>query len=124
MKQNWKQQVGEWGEQRAAAFFARHGYDLVCMNYHCPHGEIDLIVFGHDELVFVEVKTRSNAVFGLPAAAVDARKQQKLMDSAQYYLQNEMEKETDWRIDVIAIQGKPFSEQAELIWYENAITGS
>ncbi len=77
---------GAQAEQIAARFLQRHGLTLVQTNYHCRFGEIDLILRDRETLVFAEVRQRSRGDFGGAAASIDARKQQKLILTAQHYL--------------------------------------
>lgn len=112
MAQTRKQQVGRWGENVAAYYLEKKGYQIMARNVRTPRGEIDLVVSqnapGTGCLVFVEVKTRTNDHFGLPEEAVDARKLEHLFLAAEAYLQDHPEwSGCDWRIDVIAIQGRP-----------------
>jgi putative endonuclease len=78
--------LGAQGEQRAASWYAAHGYVVVARNWRCPDGELDLIVASATELVFCEVKTRSSDRFGLPAEAVTAAKQRRLRRLAARFL--------------------------------------
>lgn len=64
----------------------QHGLKLIARNYRCRFGEIDLLLQEDETLVFVEVRMRSNADFGGAAASIDARKQAKLIRTAQHYL--------------------------------------
>lgn len=73
-----RQRLGARGEQLAADWYVRRGYDVVARNWRCREGELDLVVARDGELVFCEVKTRSSARFGLPAEAVTATKQRRL----------------------------------------------
>jgi putative endonuclease len=50
--------LGRRGERAAAAHLERLGYAILARNVRTRHGEIDLIAFHAQELVFVEVKTR------------------------------------------------------------------
>ncbi|MBU1424604.1 MAG: YraN family protein [Gammaproteobacteria bacterium] len=77
---------GARAEQLAAQFLQRHGLTLVQINYHCRFGEIDLILRDQETLVFAEVRQRSSNHFGGAAASIDARKQQRLILTAQHYL--------------------------------------
>jgi len=107
--QTHKQRIGGWGERVAAGFLERRGYRVLAQNVRTPYGELDLVTQSSGgELVFVEVKTRTNASFGLPEEAVDARKLEHLFRAAEHYLQeNTAYAGVEWRIDAIAIQGKP-----------------
>jgi putative endonuclease len=50
--------LGRLGERLAAAHLERLGFAIVARNVGTRYGEIDLIAFDGDALVFVEVKTR------------------------------------------------------------------
>ncbi|MDP2758945.1 MAG: YraN family protein [Sideroxyarcus sp.] len=78
--------AGAQAEQTAAQFLQRQGLRLVQANYHCRFGEIDLILRDGATLVFAEVRLRSRSNFGGAAASIDARKQHKLILTAQHYL--------------------------------------
>ena len=82
----YRQRLGERGEQLAADWYTRRGYEVVARNWRCRDGELDLVVRRPGELVFCEVKTRSSDRFGVPAEAVTARKQQRLRGLAARYL--------------------------------------
>lgn len=111
------QRVGRWGEQAAAEYLIGRGYEILARNVRTPHGEIDLIARIENVTVFVEVKARTSRAFSPPEFAVNPRKQQHMLDCAQYYTQqNEVD---HWQIDVIAVEmvnGKP-----EITHFENAL---
>lgn len=113
--------LGAWGEQQAVAHLVAHGLEVVERNYHTPYGELDLIVKQADELVFVEVKTRSSDTFGWPELALTRQKREHLLNAALYYLQQHPEFEGNWRVDVIAIRRSREKECSELIWIENVV---
>lgn len=77
---------GTQAEQWAAQYLQRHGLKPVAQNYRSRFGEIDLIMQDGATLVFVEVRLRRNADFGGAAASIDARKQQRIIRTAQQYL--------------------------------------
>ena len=66
------------------------------------HFEIDVIAEDNDELVFVEVKTRSSNQFGEPEDAVDYKKEKDLIRLADVYLEN-LQIEVLSRFDIISI---------------------
>lgn len=86
MKLN-KNNAGLVAEKIAETFLLKQGLKLITSNYHCPYGEIDLIMQDKESLVFVEVRLRTNTQFGSAAASITPQKQQKLMRTAQHYLQ-------------------------------------
>ena len=107
---NWKKELGEWGEDLALQYLMNKGYRLLNKNYRSREGEIDLIVLtptSHNPelLVFVEVKTRSNSVFGDPIEAVSEKKISRLKKAADYFLhQNAAYAELPCRFDVLGIE--------------------
>ncbi len=88
-------------------------------NYRTHQGEVDLIAVDNNVLVFVEVKTRTNDTFGYPEEAVSEEKMDHLYGAAEEYIAEHLEIEK-WRIDVIAIQGKPGSEEPQIEWFKEA----
>lgn len=99
-----KQQRGAWGEDFACAYLAQQGLQLINRNYHSRYGEIDLIMQQQQILVFVEVRYRRSASHGSSAESVNFRKQQKIILTAQAYLQSLAEIPV-CRFDVLAITG-------------------
>ena len=116
-----KQALGRWGEQQAADFLEAKDFEIVERNARTEYGEIDLVARLDQELVFIEVKTRSSEAFGYPEEAITEAKQQHMIDSAQAYLQTHAEEDSSWRIDVIAIQQKPNEAKPEILHIENAL---
>ena len=73
-----KTELGAWGEDRAAEYLTDNGYRIVCRNFRCRMGEIDLIAQKEDILAFAEVKLRKNSWYGEAREFVTAEKQRKL----------------------------------------------
>ena len=65
----------ENGEQEAVKFLKKKNYKIIDQNFSCKIGEIDIIAYQKDTIVFVEVKTRKNNLFGTPGQAVNKSKQ-------------------------------------------------
>ncbi len=116
-----RQSIGRWGENLAATYLEQRGLTLLDRNARTPYGELDLVLRQGDVVVFVEVKTRTSAAYGLPEEAVTPAKRAHLLDAAQHYLQNHPELDGDWRVDVIAIQGRPGQPDLSIEWFENAV---
>ncbi len=110
--------LGQQGEELAASFMEQRGYRIVCRNYRCRAGEIDLIVRKKNLLCFIEVKTRRTGRFGSPQEAVTPGKQQKICRTAQDFLQRHGLENRPARFDVIAVDFSGGSGIIELI--ENA----
>lgn len=109
---------GAQAEQRAAVFLRHHGLVLQQQNYRCRYGEIDLIMRDGATLVFVEVRLRSHAGFGGPAASIDSIKQGKLLRTAQHYLAD-LRQIPPCRFDAVLLHG---DEEATVEWIKNAFT--
>lgn len=116
-----RQRIGWWGEREAEKYLLSHGLELVARNVRTPHGEIDLVMRGPDGLVFVEVKARTTETYGLPEDALTANKKAHILASAGDYLQKLDAPEINWRVDVVAVRGKPGSTDVEITWFENAL---
>lgn len=99
-----RQTLGKLGESLAARYLQKRGFSIIERNFRAGHGEIDIIARDHGILVFVEVKTRTSDVFGLPEEAVTPKKLREIIKTAAWYtLHHHMQKMAQ-RIDVIAIQ--------------------
>ncbi|HPH56011.1 MAG TPA: YraN family protein [Smithella sp.] len=95
--------TGKKGERLAADFLTGNGYQILETNFRCPLGEIDIIAREHQEIVFVEVKTRKSHALGYPEQAVGIQKQKKLSQLALWYLQAKKMSDKKARFDVVAV---------------------
>lgn len=101
-KRTVKQQRGDIAEQLACDYLQQQGLQLKQRNFSCRYGEIDLIMQHNELLVFVEVRYRRNEMYGGALESVDYRKQRRIINSAQYYLQRNPI-DAPVRFDVIAV---------------------
>lgn len=109
---------GADAEARAEAFLIAQGLVKHARNYRCKLGEIDLIMLHQDTLVFIEVRLRSHQAFANAAESVTIRKQQKIINTAQYYLQQQqLTDKVNCRFDVIA-----FCKHGEPEWIKDAFS--
>lgn len=102
-----RKELGQIGEAAAREYLEGNGWTVVASNWRCRAGEIDLIAHPPEPeqhtLVFIEVRARSSSRFGTAEESVDARKQRKLRQVAQFYLQRHGGAEGLIRFDVIAV---------------------
>ena len=113
-----KNNAGLEAENLAATFLAENGLKLITQNYHCRFGEIDLVMTDAKTLVFVEVKLRSSNQFGGAAASITPQKQQKMILTAQHYLQQAHYKtEPACRFDAILMST---TNLKQIEWIRNA----
>lgn len=100
---NLKHIEGVEGEDVALRYLEDKGYQVVCKNFRCKQGEIDIVAKGSGYIVFIEVKTRSSYKYGEAKEAVNGRKQKHIYEAAKYYLYKNKMEECYTRIDVIEV---------------------
>ncbi|WP_027966523.1 YraN family protein [Halomonas halocynthiae] len=110
-------QRGALIEQLAARWLMTQGLVLVASNQHAKGGELDLVMYDGDILVFVEVRHRANNRFGHPLETITPLKQRRLIRAARFYLHHNG-LSCPCRFDVIAATGPP--EQLHFEWIANA----
>ena len=97
---------GKRAEELVAEYLRNNGYIIAKMNYRSRYGEIDIIAETRKRVAFVEVKLRGeNALFS-PAEAVDSRKQQKIILTANDFLRKANIPELQPRFDVAEVYYK------------------
>ncbi len=95
--------VGRRGEEEAFTFLKKNNFRVVEQNFRCRLGEVDIIAWDQEQLVFVEVRARTSYSFASAEETVNARKQQKLRKLAMYYLSIIIRKEISCRFDVVTV---------------------
>lgn len=100
----YKQEIGKSGEEIASEYLQnKKGYTIIERNFLCRQGEIDIIAKDKEEIVFIEVKTRTNEHYGLASEAVNKQKIKHLINSIKYYIYLKKLEQKLIRIDVIEI---------------------
>lgn len=94
---------GKLGEEKAQQFLRQQGYKILAVNYQLRCGEIDIIAQKGKVIIFAEVKTRISDLYGVPAAAVNLKKQQKIIKVARQYLLRHNKEDGPCRFDVIEV---------------------
>ncbi|CAN5298275.1 YraN family protein [soil metagenome] len=98
-----KDALGRRGEAIAARHLVGAGLSIIERNWRCLQGEIDLVARDGDELVFVEVKTRSTVAFGHPLEAITATKLARLRRLAAAWCDAHPGDHDRIRIDAVAV---------------------
>ncbi len=96
-------EIGRRGENIACEYLIRIGLLVVCKNFYCRFGEIDIIAKDGEELVFIEVKTRTNNKYGNPSDSVDYNKRNHLHRAIEYFIYTKNIKNINIRVDVIEV---------------------
>ena len=108
---------GKWGEEIACQFLTQKGYSITQKNYRFRKGEIDIIAQKAEEIVFVEVRSRSNEQFVETEESISRYKEELFIETASHYLESK-NIDLDARFDVIIVIGK---SNPEIRHYEGAI---
>lgn len=100
-----KQEIGKLGEDIACDYLKHKEYKIIERNFRCRQGEIDIIAIDieKEEIVFIEVKSRTSLEYGEPAEAVDRIKQKHIYQSARYYIYKNEIKNIAIRLDIIEV---------------------
>jgi len=112
------QQKGFEVERQAVVFLQEQGLRIHQTNFRCKLGEIDIIAYDVNTLVFVEVRHRQSQRFGSPAETITYYKQQKLIKTAQFYLQKQR-LNIPCRFDIIESVGRAGGDHS-MNWIKNA----
>ncbi len=116
-----RQITGKYGEDLACQYLKQLGYIIIERNFFCYQGEIDIIAKDpvKNELVFVEVKTRTSFKYGSPIDAVDKNKQNHLLKACAFYLYRHHIHHIFVRIDVVEVvfyNGLPYLRHTQQIF--------
>ena len=97
-----QESLGKIGEDKACEYLREKGYKILETNWRWGRKEIDIIAKCRDELVFIEVKTRTSTSFGRPEEWVTPRKERSLSIAAAAYLEMQAHP-GEFRFDVISL---------------------
>jgi putative endonuclease len=100
---NLRQDLGRYGEDRAAVYLSDRGYQIIERNWRTQAGEIDLVAQYKEWLVFVEVKTRNGAGFGHPFEAITPSKVARMRRLAADWCLAKQVSGLRVRLDAIAV---------------------
>ena len=128
-----RRSLGNAGENLAVKQLEEAGLQIVERNWRCSVGELDIVAqdnapdFTKDGsiapwLVFVEVRTRRGTRFGSALQSITPRKQAKLTEVAQHYIQMH-EWRGPWRIDVVGVQMDAAGRLISIDHLRHAVTG-
>ena len=118
-----RQGLGRRGEELALRRLESLGYVILGQNHRAKHGEIDIVARHGETLVFVEVRTKRGGSFGSPEESITPSKRTRLIASAQEYLSSTDLAESDWRIDLVAVEIDSSGRLRRIEVIENAVEG-
>lgn len=120
-----KKSIGNFGEDAAAEYLQSKNYKILARNYYGTHGELDIIAYDTktDTIIFVEVKTRKNKMYGFASESIGKTKLKSLVETAKQFI-FENPSESQFRFDVIEVyykmSGDGTPSTAEINHIENA----
>ncbi len=116
---NYNKIVGEFGEKLAREFLLKRGYEIIEKNIKLSYREIDIIAKKNNDLIFIEVKTRTTNKFGGADESVYMNKIESLKNAVENYLEN-LDKNfyNDLRIDLIAVNVDKVKKIANIKHYK------
>lgn len=123
MKQN-NRKTGSKGEEFAAEYLAKKGYEILERNYREKYGEIDIVsrckVKGESFIVFVEVKTKTEGEYGEPWEMINKHKLKQITNMGHLWcMQNHYRGLV--RIDVVGVWLDAMGEVERVKHWENVI---
>lgn len=98
-----RQAVGAYGERCAVRHLIETGARIIARNWRGSQGELDIVFWDGEILVFCEVKTRRTGQFGTPAEAVVGAKAARLRRLAVEWLAATSTHADQIRFDVISV---------------------
>lgn len=100
-------EIGDDGEELAAAYLESKGYTILERNYHFERAEVDIVAYDNESwIVFAEVKIRSTNKFGEPEEFIDEEKIRNIYKAAEAWIYERKMDGVPVRFDVIAILQK------------------
>jgi len=100
-------QLGKSGEITALRYLRRQGYKIIARRCKVGRGEIDIIAYDKQTLVFIEVKTRRSRRFGTPEESVTFTKQKQIRRLAEKYCAQHDLEDSPCRFDVLTLERLP-----------------
>jgi putative endonuclease len=95
---------GKFGEKLAESYLKQKGYKIIFKNFLTKYAEIDIIAEHGSNLVFAEVKYRTNKFFGRAEESISPNKLKKIEKAAEFFVSNFYKgSKKNFRIDIVAI---------------------
>jgi len=117
-------ELGDLGEKLACEYLVGKGFKILGKNHRISFGEIDIIGQKDKAIHFVEVKTIIDSDGFFPEEHVNWKKQRKLRQLAQIWLnKNKYSQAFPHQIDIIGISVNQPTRNAKLHYFPNAVEG-
>lgn len=95
--------IGSYGENLACEYLLDIKHKILARNFRSKLGEIDIITFFNNMIIFTEVKSRYTNSYGSPMESVTYYKQKLIIKLSSYYILINKLNDYNIRYDVIEI---------------------
>jgi len=103
-KNSYKKSFGTLGEKIACEFLNNNRYEIIAKNFRAGRlGEIDIIARENEYICFIEVKSRTGTLYGMPSEAIGRKKQEYIRRLASLYAARYFTGDICMRFDVVEI---------------------
>lgn len=96
-------QTGNRGEDIASIYLEQRGYKIVGRNWRTRWCEIDIVANKNNDIYFIEVKYRSNDIYGDPLEYITTKKEQQMRFAAEVWAHNNNKNDASLRLAAIGI---------------------
>ena len=118
---NHNQKIGKFGETLAKNYLIRHGYEIVKTNVKISFQEIDLVARCNNLIIFVEVKTRLNQIYGPAENALVFSKLSRFQRGIEMFIRDHRISADNIRADLITVDIDRFKKTAKIKHYKDII---
>lgn len=123
-KPEFRRARGAWAERLVSVFLEGKGYVILCRNFTCRGGELDIVAEQGEVLCFVEVRYKSSVQVGEPLETIAGIKRARLIKTARRYLADHPEIDPMRRVlrfDVVSVVGE---ENPQIALVKNAFSSA
>ncbi len=111
---------GKLAEDAAVRFIEQKGMTVLDRNYRFMKAEVDIVAFDQNEIVFVEVRSLKNSLFGRPEETISEQKKRLIYEAAEAWLYEKRMEGARIRFDVVAILIEAGDNGPEITHFRNA----
>ena len=98
---------GKYGEDVAVDFLRKRGFEILERNFrYSKYSEIDIVAKKDKIVYFIEVKYRTNSIFGMPLESITKSKLEKIKKGVSYYISKHQGEFCSYRISALSIFGE------------------
>ena len=78
--------IGDKGEERAVRFLEQKGYEIIERNWRTRSGELDIIAYKNETIVFFEVKTLPHGTLDMIKRELNHQKLERILKTSKRFL--------------------------------------